>query len=56
MRTLSFSVAAMVAAGLAIAVAAQEVKPLNAKCPVKGEPAKADITIDVGKGKVIGFC
>ncbi len=56
MRTLSLSVAAMIAAGLALVAAAQEGKPLNAKCPVKGEPAKADITIDLGKGKIIGFC
>ena len=30
-------------------------KPINAKCPVKGEDAKADITY-VYQGQTIGFC
>src|SRR5438105_5508194 len=41
---------------LCLAVAAQDKKPVNAKCPVKtGEAAKADITSDY-EGKTIGFC
>ena len=45
------------AALLAMAVVAptQDKKPINAKCPVKGEAAKADITTEY-QGKVIGFC
>ena len=34
---------------------AQDKKPINAKCPIKGEPAKADITSEY-EGKTIGFC
>jgi hypothetical protein len=30
-------------------------KPINAKCPVKGEPVNAEITF-VYKGQAIGFC
>ena len=30
-------------------------KPINAKCPVKGEPVNADITFTY-KGQLIGFC
>ena len=33
----------------------QDKKPINAKCPVKGSPAKADVTSDY-EGKTIGFC
>jgi len=41
---------------IALAVAAQDKKPVNAKCPVKtGEAAKADITSDY-EGKTVGFC
>ena len=35
--------------------AAQAGKPINANCPVKGEPAKANLTTTY-KGQVIGFC
>lgn len=37
------------------AASPQDKKPINAKCPVKGEAAKADITTEF-EGKVIGFC
>ena len=30
-------------------------KPINAKCPVKGEPVNAEISFTY-KGQVIGFC
>lgn len=36
-------------------VAPAAAKPINVKCPVKGEPAKADVT-SVYKGQTIGFC
>ena len=40
----------------AVAVAGvQDKKPINAKCPVKGEPVNANITADY-EGKVVGFC
>jgi hypothetical protein len=44
--------ALLLAAMLAVA---QDKKPINAKCPIKGEPAKADITSEY-EGKTIGFC
>ena len=46
-----------VAAVFAMALSAvpQDKKPINAKCPVKGQPAKADLTTEF-EGKVIGFC
>ena len=34
---------------------AQAAKPINATCPVKGEPAKPNLTTTY-KGQVIGFC
>ncbi|MBI3857621.1 MAG: hypothetical protein HY293_18220 [Planctomycetes bacterium] len=34
---------------------AQAGKPINAKCPIKGEPAKPDLTTTY-KGVTIGFC
>lgn len=37
------------------APAPAEKKAINAKCPVKGEPVKAEITFDY-KGQTIGFC
>lgn len=42
---------------LAMALGAfpQDKKPINAKCPIKGEASKADITSDY-EGKTIGFC
>jgi hypothetical protein len=45
---------------LAVALAwpvflAQEAKPINATCPVKGQPAKSNITT-VYEGRIIGFC
>jgi hypothetical protein len=40
---------------MALSAAPQDKKPINAKCPVKGQPAKASITIEY-EGKVIGFC
>jgi len=40
---------------LSVAASPQDKKPINAKCPVKGEAAKADITAEY-QGKVIGFC
>jgi hypothetical protein len=39
----------------AMVAVAQDKKPINAKCPIKGEPAKADITSEY-EGKTIGFC
>jgi opacity protein-like surface antigen len=51
-RLLAVAVLAM--ATLAVAYA-QDKKPINAKCPVKGEPAKDNITAEY-EGKVIGFC
>lgn len=51
-RVLVVSFLAMAAVGVA---AAQDKKPINAKCPVKGEAAKPDITAEY-EGKVIGFC
>ena len=40
---------------LVATAAAQSGKPINAKCPVKGEPAKENITATY-KGLTIGFC
>jgi len=41
---------------IALTVAAQAGKPINAKCPLKSDQAaKPDIT-STYKGKVIGFC
>ena len=51
-RLLVVSVLAMAAVAVA---AVQDKKPINAKCPVKGEAAKPDITAEY-EGKVIGFC
>ena len=34
---------------------ARDGKPINAACPVKGEPVKANLTTTY-KGQVIGFC
>jgi hypothetical protein len=47
--------AAMALLALCMAASTQDKKPINAKCPVKGEAAKADITTEY-QGKVIGFC
>ena len=33
----------------------QDKKPINTKCPVKGDPIKAGITTEY-EGKVVGFC
>lgn len=55
MRKLLTALGLLVAIGLAVGLSAQEGKPINAKCPVKGEPAKADVTTTF-QGKVIGFC
>ena len=46
---------AFLAVLLVATATAQAGKPINAKCPVKGEPAKADLTTTY-KGQVIGFC
>jgi hypothetical protein len=44
------------AVGLACLIPlAQEAKPINATCPVKGQPAKSNITT-VYEGRIIGFC
>lgn len=51
-RLLVASVLAMAAVAVAYA---QDKKPINAKCPVKGEAVNAGITADY-EGKVIGFC
>ena len=40
---------------VAVIAISQDKKPINSKCPVKGETAKADITTEY-EGKVIGFC
>jgi hypothetical protein len=34
---------------------AQQGKPINAKCPVKGDPVKAGLTTTY-MGQTIGFC
>ena len=47
-------IAAAVLATAAFAWAAQA-GPVNKNCPVKGTPAKANITAEY-KGKTIGFC
>ena len=46
---------AFLAALLVGTATAQAAKPINATCPVKGEPAKANLTTTY-KGQVIGFC
>jgi hypothetical protein len=46
---------ALLAALLIGTAAAQAGKPINASCPVKGEPAKANLTTTY-KGQIIGFC
>jgi hypothetical protein len=48
-------VVAVLAMAVAASAAAQDKRPVNAKCPVKGEAAKPDITAEY-EGKVIGFC
>ena len=50
-----FISAAFVLALLVGTAGAFTFKPINAKCPVKGEPAKDNITADY-KGHEIGFC
>ncbi len=40
---------------LVATAAAQAAKPINAKCPVKGEAVNASLTTTY-KGQVIGFC
>jgi hypothetical protein len=47
--------AGLLAVLLVATAAAQSGKPINAKCPIKGEPAKPDLTTTY-KGLVIGFC
>jgi hypothetical protein len=54
MKTSPLTILCTLALAAMVAVA-QDKKPVNAKCPVKGEPAKADITSDY-QGKTIGFC
>lgn len=49
------STALAAVAALALLGMAQQ-KPLNDKCPVKGEPVKPGISLEVAKGKVVGFC
>ncbi len=51
-RLVALSVLAAVAATVAYA---QDNKPINAKCPVKGDAVNPGITADY-EGKVIGFC
>jgi hypothetical protein len=40
---------------MTLTATSQDKKPINAKCPVKGQPVKASITAEF-EGKVIGFC
>jgi len=47
--------AALALLAMSVVASPQDKKPINAKCPVKGEAAKADITAEY-QGKVIGFC
>lgn len=54
-KTLPTLVAGLALLAMAVAATPQDKKPINAKCPVKGEPAKADLTSDY-EGKTIGFC
>jgi hypothetical protein len=50
-----FTSAAFVLALLVGTAAAQSGKPINAKCPIKGEPVKDNLTATY-KGLTIGFC
>lgn len=47
--------AGVLAALLVASASAQAGKPINAKCPVKGEAVKAGLTTTY-MGQVIGFC
>jgi hypothetical protein len=47
--------AAMALFAMTMGAYSQDKKPINAKCPIKGQAAKADITSDY-EGKTIGFC
>jgi hypothetical protein len=50
-----FVSSAFLALLLVATAAAQAGKPIHAKCPIKGEPAKDNLTTSY-KGAVIGFC
>jgi hypothetical protein len=47
--------AALALFAMTLGASSQDKKPINAKCPIKGQAAKADITSDY-EGKTIGFC
>jgi len=51
-RIISSAVLVILLVGSA---AAQAAKPINASCPVKGEPVKPNLTATY-KGQIIGFC
>jgi hypothetical protein len=51
-RIISSALLAILLVGTA---AARDGKPINANCPVKGEPVKANLTTTY-KGQTIGFC
>ena len=54
-RPVAILLGALALLGMALSAASQDKKPINAKCPVKGTPAKASITTEF-EGKTIGFC
>lgn len=54
-RYLLSTVLGMAVFAAGVVAVSQDKKPVNAKCPIKGTAAKADITSDY-QGKTIGFC
>lgn len=52
MKAIASISVVLAAAGL---VWAAQAGPINKTCPIKGQPAKANITVEY-KGKTIGFC
>ncbi len=55
MKRLFLAMAPALALALATSAPAQDKKPINTKCPVKGDPANPAITAEY-EGKVIAFC
>jgi hypothetical protein len=55
MKSWFLGMSAVAALMMAAGASAQDKKPINTKCPVKGDPAKPDITAEY-EGKVIAFC
>ena len=52
MRHIAVVAATVLSTGLVWAV---QSGPINKTCPIKGQPVKANITVEY-KGKTIGFC